>query len=315
MATIVTHALNRQYEGSKTLGGGKERVEHYDIGFDSAPDDEGECYTHEDSPRLQTPHRNDPTLIVTNLNATSVDGVKFDLAVTYSRVKLEDQTDNPLTKPAVITARTVQRNVLRWLDPDGKAYRNKAGDRFAREVQESLIVISVLKNLPSDPWQVWLLNLRDSINQSALRIKGQTLKKRTVRYDNIVIPNEIKFPDEEKFFVPATFELTYRPEGWRGDPLNEGFYELEEIELTEDNVDAFVLGPDARIGDKIKRRKEILDGQGKALREPVFLDRNGAAYRNNDKQNSLRADLLDSEIIVLDVKDYRETNLSVLPIR
>ncbi len=315
MAKITSHALNRQYEGSKNREGDIERVEHYDIGFDSPPDDEEQCYTHEDSPRLGTPHRNDQRIIVTSLDATSVNAVKFDLAVQYSRIKLEDQTDSPLTKPAAVTARTVQRNIIRWFDADGKPYRNKAGVHFAREVQVSFLIYSFTKNLPADPWPGWILDLRDAVNQSAMKIKGRTLKKQTLRYDNIVIPEEKKFPDENRFFIPVTFDLTQHREGWRELVLNQGFSELEEIELTEDNFDAFALGPDARIGDTIRRLKEILDGKGKALREPVFLDRNGAAYRNNDKQNSLRANLLDSEIISIPMKDYREANLSVLPIR
>jgi len=302
---IVYHALNRNYEGSQSFEGDRDHVEHYEIMFDEPPTSEVDCYTDRRSPRFGDVHVDDKETFVSNLEATSVDGVKFDLAVTYSRTLLKDRKKNPLANPAVITARSQQRNVATTLDANGDLVLNTADDLLgARDVQRSFIVLSVTKNLKPHPWPGWLLTLRDVVNQSAIKIKGRTWPKHTLRLDNITIPEE----DEENDirFLAVTFDLTYKSEGWRTILLNQGFYEIEEFFDANKALDTIVKF----------RRKEILDGEPlKPLKEPVFLDKDGKTYRHDDADKTLRTKLKKKEIIKLEVMDYREVPFNILPLK
>ncbi|MCH7579526.1 MAG: hypothetical protein IIB22_04725, partial [Chloroflexi bacterium] len=206
MAKIIYHALNRNYEGSKSIEGENEHVEHYEIGFDEPPTSEVPCYADVRSPRFSDVHIDDKESFVSNLEASSVDGVKFDLAVTYTRIRLEDRNANPLAKPAVITARSQQRNVLTVVDFNGDVRFNTAGVAYgAREVQRSVIIMAVEKKLKPNPWPGWLLSMRDVVNQSSIKIKGITWPKRTLRMDNIFISDE---DEEDKTpFILVTFDI------------------------------------------------------------------------------------------------------------
>lgn len=305
MSKIIYHALNRSYDGSQNIGGEKEHVEHYEIAFDEPPTSEVPCYADVRSPRFSDVHVDDKESFVSNLEASTVDGVKFDLAVTYTRIRLQDRNANPLAKPAVITGRSQQRNSLAVRDFHGNVTFNTAGVAFgAREVQRSLIIMSVAKKLKPKPWPGWLLSMRDVVNQSSVKIKGITWPKRTLRMDNIFIGDD----DEENDtpFILVTFDITFDPKGWRTVLLNEGVLELREF-----------VGVDLTSLKEITMHEhvKIIDGTPRQpIKDPVFLDKDGKAYREKDG-STLRAKLTNKEIIKLEVQDYQEVPFNILPLK
>lgn len=303
MPNITYHALNRNYEGSEDFGGEVEHVEHYEILFDEPPDSEVPCYLDSRSPKIGDVHPDDPRTFVASREATSTDGVKFDLAVTYSRTKTEEGEDSPLDKPAVITARSEKRTILTVLDADGNPILNTAGDILgAHEVQHSYIVISVVKNMPVDPWPAWVLKYRDVVNLSQMQFKGLTWPKQTLKLDSVSIGDEQTENDIQ--FVQVTFDLSYRREGWRLILLNQGKYEVGEPKETVDaqgNTVTTTAHKEIHVGTPLK-----------ATSDPVFLDENGRAYRTDDINKTVRRKLDLDEIIKIEVKEYREVSFSVI---
>lgn len=206
----------------------------------------------------------------------------FDVTVEYSRdIEEPEQEENPLARPAKIdwSEVAVQRGTL--VDADGVPMRNRAGDLYdPYEFEDVTWVARVQKNVAA--WPKWLKSYAGAVNDAPVKIRRETFDKHTLRLRGLELPDAET--ENNVRFHALSFELHVKEEGWNYQPINRGFNELPSLE------DQLVEGLE-EIG------RPILIGTPKERpTEPVYLDENGTAYRDED--GNVRTKLEPEEIIV-----------------
>ena len=158
-------------------------------------------------------------------------------------------------------------------------------------------MIAVSKNVAAVP--KWILKYRMVVNDGNVRIQGLTFPKETLRLQGLSISEE-QIESNIPFYV-VSFELHFREEGWRRPLINRGYNEL----IDSDNP---------RLpGKRLVPILMGLKGAEERPQDPVFLDREGKAYRDESKQ--ITNDIEPSKIVTFKVKMHRAMPFSRLPLK
>lgn len=219
------------------------------------------------------PHREDPEAVVRSFHVeTRKHSLLHDITVEYSTA-VEEEEENPLTKPAAIELGGSQQSMPIIREADGKFLTNTAGKLMEGETDEgSFISFSVTKNIGN--WPAWLLTYRNAVNSDTVRIKGLICPPRTLKIAGLTIGAEQQF-DDDTFFSELRMELIHNEETWDRFYLNRGF---EEVVLTGKvhegrEVKQFVI-------------RRCMNGSD-YVSEPCFLDNDGRRPRIDPKTQQL----------------------------
>ena len=261
------------------------------------------------TPKRGSKHRDDPKAQVKDIDADTEEGLKWILFVNYT-TDIPD-TDNPFQRPPVIRMRSEHRTILTFFDIEEKSVLNTAGDLLAaREIDSSRWIFDIQKNFSPSPYPTWLTGYQDVLNIGAVRIRGRTFPKGTLKVSGLTIGDETIENDVE--FIPVSLEIKYQSDGWDGKYLNVGFNEIGEsrrgIDQSSSSGPVEVIIPGGHT--------PILIGQpAEPTREPQFLDFQGKTFR--DGNGRIRTDLKPAEISsnLIKPKDYQRKPFSVLPLK
>ena len=137
------------------------------------------------------------------------------------------------------------------------------------------------------------------VNDGNVRIQGLTFPKETLRLQSLSISEE-QIENNIPFYI-VSFELHYREDGWRRPLINRGYNELVESK-----------SPD-QPGKRLVPILMGLKGAEERPQDPVFLDREGKAFR--DESGQITSDILPSQIVTFKVKLHKTKPFGVLPLK
>lgn len=246
------------------------------------------------------PHPNSPRLRVAANEPRRREGtLLWDVNVRYSaELEEREEDENPLARPAKISWSSAMYQRATLFDADRKAIRNAAGDLFdPQEVEDERWVISVKKNVAAVP--KWILGYRMVVNDGNVRIQGLTFPKETLRLQGLSISEE-QIENNVPFYV-VSFELHFREEGWRRPLINRGYNELVDSDnprLPGKRLVPILMG---------------LKGAEERPQDPVFLDREGKAFRDDSGQIS--NDISPTQIVTFQVKLHKTKPFGLLPLK
>ena len=247
-------------------------------------------------PKPFDPHPNDPQALVLHVTARRRRRANrvWDIEAVYTtELDRLEQPNNPLQRPAEISIEQVEYELPRVLDKDGQPLTNTAGDLLEGITEaEPGLVLHVQKNVAA--WPRWLLSYMNAVNSDAVRLKGLTFPKGTLRLRGLRIP---PIQQHERWvYYPLSFQLHFRGDGWQPRLLNRGWHELVDVPDPESD------DPDATV--KTKRRIRLANGEYPS--EPQFLARDGSWLGEQPDPR---------RIVVLDHKTKRELPFAALPTR
>ena len=179
---------------------------------------------------------------------------------------------------------------------------NHAGDLLLGvEEDRALWRINVNKNVVSVP--SWLLTYQNAVDSDTVVIGGLPIGQGLLKVDSVGI-GELAIENEVSFY-PLSFSLLLRQEGWDIKLLNTGLREIVTIQDFENDTEYDELQP-------------ILDSNGDPVQEPVFLDSEGKAIRENQNDDTaiqpIKTNLTSGEIITLEFETKDELPFSALPL-
>ncbi len=197
--------------------------------------------------------------------------------------KIEDQL-NPLASPWRWTGGSRAEPEATVVDWEGNLILNTAGELMAPQQRPVSIIIHRAKRFFGPNLPQWLFNLVDSVNESAIKIKGIEYPPKTLLFANWSYDDESERVNTR--ITPVTVELHAKKDGWTKRIPSRGYREI----------------PNANNPGGIEPTVPILVN-GKPPREPVLLDANGVAIRNPQPEDVV---LVDAELI--EPKDWTEAN-------
>lgn len=221
--------------------------------------------------------------------------------------------ENPLNVPADITLNSEQYERLTIFDKEGKAIMNKAHSIVPVPRECSRWTFNVKKNVPSIP--IYILAYQNATNNGHVTIKGLPCPKGTLMLKNLQGGSDqtVQVGASTVSFLPMSFQLHYREEGWAVEYPNVGF----EAYYDNEKVFEYIRGPSGRRSNKLKidpvtgapaftlgkvRRRITINET--AVTEPQRLDNNGYVIE----------DLSSGELIKLSAEVYSEKDFNLLPL-
>lgn len=256
-------------------------------------------------------HPTDPRALADKPQASQDDSDPFRwiVRVSYSsKIKKPKEDKNPLRRPAKVSIKTEQFDRPTLVDAKGKPILNTAGDLVEGLTKDdSRLTIVVEKNVGSVP--NWIDKYNDAVNSDTIRLRGRTWKAGTLKFKNLSIPSTEITEDKIAYFT-LSFELHHRKEGWEDLIPNRGFNEkvTEVVKVTDKTLVTF----GDVIGKRTRLQKILVGKPPEPPSDPVWLDKEGHAFRNED--NSIRLPKPE-EIIILKVMLYDKLPFSVLPLK
>lgn len=257
-------------------------------------------------PQPWSVHPQDPLAFVDTRNLErSVEDARTSsiLTVNYTtELEREEEPQNPLLRPARISWTTQNERVPILFDKDDEPIVNDAGDLLLGvEEDRALWQINVVKNVAAVP--TWVTSYQNAVNSDTVIIGGASLEAGKLKMDAIQI-SEQQF-ENGTYFYEVTFQMLFRQDGWDQKLLNVG---LREIVST-----TIFLGVTPI---PISELRPILTASGEQVDEPVFLDADGKAIRDETVDpdgniKPLKTNLTSGEIITktYSTKDTQAFNL------
>ena len=135
---------------------------------------------------------------------------------------------------------------------------NSAGDQFDPPVQieASNWALTAKKNIASVP--TWLMDFRDSLNDSQITIAGVTFEKNELRINSMSI-GEYAIENDIGYF-PFEIQIAQKSETWTRELLDQGTHEIKTVNVGGVSTDS---------------RVRIVDKKGQHVTEPIRLDGEG----------------------------------------
>jgi len=164
-------------------------------------------------------------------------------------------------------------------DVSGNAIVNSAGDYFIDPVpsRDAVHLIAKIRaNVRSVP--SWVLAKQNNVNNNVITIGGLDIAAGLARMSRLEISERQRRNDID--FYGLSFEVHIHSDGWRVQPMDVGFRELEYGELIQ-----------------------IKDTNGDEVTTPVMLDGEGAAQNNPTPSSAVFGDF----------EVYAESDLTTLP--
>lgn len=204
----------------------------------------------------------------------------WDVTVDYSTRPFEQETEegdfvNPLNRPTRITwsSEFVQKFTLR--DKDGDPLVNSALFPFEpQEIDHVRWRITLRKNM--NPVPEWVASYVNRVNTSSVTVGGLVLAARTLKANGLSI-SELQVQNDVPYYEVA-IELSYDPDKWDLEILNQGFRDLGGTYITDDD--------------------------GARVEEPWPLDANGDPLDTGWSEGDLTYEVY---------KVYKEADFNVLP--
>ena len=202
----------------------------------------------------------------------------WKVTVRYSSARTHDS--NPDNDEVLVawTSEIYQEPI--WEDTSGNAILNSAGDYFidpSPTRDAAHIIAKISANVTSVP--AWVLSYQNAVNNAAITIGGLAIPIRTAKMQKLDIGQREK--RGVTTFYPLSFEVHVRSEGWRFQPLDAGFREL----------------------DGTKRKNIRNDSDGELPTSPVPLNGSGAFLANPTPATAVYGDFT----------IYPELDFTVLP--
>lgn len=175
---------------------------------------------------------------------------------------VEEEEENPLNRPAVLSWGSAQFQRVAWKDIDGNAILNSAGQYFdpPPEVDDSRPTLTVTRNEASfNP--ALKIDYEDAVNTDPFMGFAVGQAKVASINANSQFENGLSF-------WSVTYEFHFRREGWILAPLDQGRYELWDIAGTKRLVP---IKERDTLGRKLTTNVTEpvpLDGAGKQLQNP-----------------------------------------------
>ncbi len=132
---------------------------------------------------------------------------------------------NPLAEPAYFDWTGEQFQKPAVFDRFDNAIGNAAGDPYdpPKMIDDSRVVCRVEKNVASLP--TWVLDYQDAVNSVSFTLDGMDIDPELAKFQRLNLSRE-KVRNSVTYRT-LTFEIHLRRDGWRLQPLNEGFRDNE----------------------------------------------------------------------------------------
>lgn len=248
-------------------------------------------------------HPDDPAALVAEFMPQRLTGTNvWDLAIRWSTDV--DISTSPLSAPAQVQTDTVLQEVPALFDVNGNVVCNVAGDLFTDPPLTTTVVGTVLrvtKNLPTS-LAGWTQTYPDTVNNDTVTIRGQTYPPGTLYFSKLQIGSDQNVPGatdtistlsgKSTPYATASFELTYRAQGWTVIVPNWGYFQLVPNQAPLDSSTT-AQGATNALKSQLKMTRALIKKIGPYTRQritvgnpgtfpphPVFLDARGKAILN-----------------------------------
>lgn len=258
-------------------------------------------------PQVFDAHPDDPFSYVLSrsLSRSIGDGrLVSNLTVQYtSEIEREEEPEDPLARPARISWSTQNERVPVVFDKDDEPIVNDAGDLLLGvEEDRALWQINVSKNVAAVP--TWVTSAQNAVNSTVVVIGGLSIDAGLLKLDSISI-SELQTENNVQFYE-IQFKMLLKQGGWSQKLLNVGL--REKVTVT-----------DWETGGTATELRPILTASGEQVDEPVFLDSEGKAIRDNSLNpdtllQPLKTDLTANEIITKTYNTKPEIDFNILPL-
>ena len=258
----------------------------------------------------------DPAFAGARVDSISVVAADDSETLSYVSVRYStelDEQDNPLERPAEITMAASRETRPAFVDGEGEANLNTAGDPVVGfERSDTTWIFHVSKNVNKLPRV--LLDYNDTLNSDAVKLRGLTCKPGTVSVRDLRV-GDWENENDVEFFV-FSFDLHYRRGGWIEERLNQGYNELVErsVPLAVPRLlpdDTWQTTTTALVKERI-----FLDS-GEPPAEPQLLDADGQRPRHTegDLKGQVKQILDPSDIVFLRRELDPRKPFNVLPLK
>ena len=225
-------------------------------------------------------------------------------------------TENPLLILAAITLQSEQFEFLTCFDKDGKGILNRAKSLVYVPREATRWIFNVKKNVPNIP--AFILTYANATNNGSITVAGLPCDKGTLMLKNLQGGEQqtVQVGLTLVNFLPMSFQLHYREEGWKAPYPNVGF----DAYYDDEPILQYVLGPSGRRTNKVKthpvlgwpvtirgkvRRRITLGAFGEtAITEPQILNDEGYVVENPTP----------GDLIKLKAEVYAERDFNLLPL-
>ena len=260
-------------------------------------------------------------LYVVGVNGDEIEPRLWKIEIEYATRAPQKRDPNPLNRPAEIVLDGNETQIPVYRDGEGTWYVNTAGD-FLEGVTEEYEqpIWRVSKNVVKTP--AWILKYPGAVNSDTVRMDGLTFKPGELRLKRLR-RGGVQEENNQSYFA-LSFELHYREGGWIRQIPNRGHYEIVTTNATNAAAVGAAIGGIAggiiaaanvagQTDTGTERRRILIGSPAAPTEEPVFLDQNGAAYRDDD--GNVRTRLDPDEIVVLEFRRGQRLPFSVLPLK
>lgn len=169
-------------------------------------------------------------------------------------------SSNPLTEVPRFTWESEQYQVPAVKDRNGKGVVNSAGDSFDPPPMKdkSRRIVTVTRNVVAVP--TWLLTYEDAVNSDIFVVDGFVVGAGQAKCQRVNISERMQRDGIE--YRTLTIEIHLSKDGWKIEPLDEGFRQINPENNTE-RIDI----KDPQTGQKVTAPVQ-LDGAGAVLANP-----------------------------------------------
>ncbi len=254
-ATTAREDYSRR-SGGVAVNGARTYVRAWEVHCDAPTDGVVAALAHPDLPRTSDFYLAgaewDEQSFVQSLSVEllSYNGDSVDYLVTanYGPFDAPSYGTEPLEWPIRIRASFQQYEKVIWVDQDGKAVRNSAGDPFGDPVvvDDSRPMLVVTRNESVNAFNLTLAaQQKDKVNAAV----WNGFPARTVKCSDIQTGDEQKDPATSLYYYSVSYVFDIKWETWTREILDQGF--------------AYLDG---------STRKPFLDDEGQPISDPKLLD-------------------------------------------
>lgn len=234
------------------------------------------------------------------------------IETTSSSAYDEEDDGNPLDREAEITWTTEEFDAHTIVDAKKKLIKNTANEVFPMPIEDSRWCISVEKNVMQFPREI--LDYKNVLNASAFTIDGVTFPKLTLMMKRVKMSPRIRetYRSNRVVYRKFSYNLYYRPEGWKRKDVNVGMYEIvyKKVPATvfhtrKNKVPKIKRDKDGNIiYEEVAAYRQPIKIDGEDIQEPWPLDIDGVALPPNYRGDQL---------IFIEKDIYRPVNFNILP--
>jgi len=237
--------------------------------------------SHASLPVIGSAHPDDALAFCTQISVVNSEPWQgWNVACSYTDERSIDP--NPINDEVVVSfsSEIYQEAVFR--DINGEGIMNSAGDYLVdpaptRDAQH--LIIKIKSNHTSVP--VWVLSYQNAVNATSFTVSGLSIPAKLAKVQRIEVSEPKKRSGTQ--YYEFTMEIMVRKEGWRIEPMDIGFRELD----TND-----------------KPKTAVNPGDEEPPKQPLLLD--GSGHVITPKATPATAFFLDFQV-------YDELTFSVLP--